>query len=280
MDARSFLYTVAEAGSAGLSSAWLGTKSLERSVRGASSWLTESVNQTRDEKDQETQRNLAQFERLKKHTTELNRLARQYAKQQQQVMETEHELALLLKEMGIHETASPHGGRSMGECMTDAGDMINKVNREREPVVATCDGLADHLENLMHNAVTDVDFSVTSYDAARRDYHAAEVVLGSSASAQKDMDKQRILKVQRDEAANVYRKLQWQLNQKLALLSHHRSRDLCMRLNTVMSTYQKHHSTCNNTFSTWTTYKPREGDALGVIEHCYENTAPAEIISP
>ena len=70
------------------------------------------------------------------------------------------------------------------------------------------------------------------------------------------------------------------MSQKVLLASHHRSRDLCARINTIMAAQREMHSLCESSFSTWTPYKPSEGDALGVIEHCSVHPPPAPIISP
>jgi hypothetical protein len=288
------------------------------------------VSNTRREEDRELQDNLARFEKLKKQMTELSALSTKWAGLQAEMLHTEHEIALQLKEMGVHETACPNGGRSMGSCMTSAGVLLSKTCKEKENLVASCAAFAANMDSFMQTALEDLSASVKRYDATRRDYLSAEEVLNTSVSARKDPQKQKILRycmqtrkipfktftpkqqleeslivfvphffdpsvwlcspslvgsvvlvrAHLDEATNAYKYASWQVSQKVLLASHHRSRDLCARINTIMAAQREMHALCEASFSTWTPYKPSEGDALGVIEHCSVHPPPAPIISP
>ena len=162
--------------------------------RGAQSWLSESVSKTRREEDREVQDNLARFEKLKKQMTELSALSTKWADLQAEMLHTEHEIALQLKEMGVHETACPNGGRSMGSCMTSAGVLLSKTCKDKENLVANCAAFAANMDSFMQTALEDLSASVKRYDATRRDYLSAEEVLNTSVSARKDPEKQRILR--------------------------------------------------------------------------------------
>lgn len=59
----------------------------------------------RNEEDTEVQDNLERFDRLKKQMTQLSALSTKWAALQEELVTTEYNMALLLKEMGVHETA-------------------------------------------------------------------------------------------------------------------------------------------------------------------------------
>lgn len=92
--------------------------------------------------------------------------------------------------------------------MTDAGVLLAKSVKNKQPVVAHSASFAANMDSFMQTALKDLTSSINRYDAARRNCRSADEVHSNSSSAKKDPEKQRILKAQLDEATNAYRSAQ------------------------------------------------------------------------
>ena len=123
---------------------WYSSKVLEQRFRSACSLVVETVLTEGDSTVRSTdqagaalQERLLDFDSLKREQTELARLAELYAKQQQELRDTEHALGMLLGNVGMHEPR-----RNMSDCLSLAADLLKRGSRQREEMIRASNALA------------------------------------------------------------------------------------------------------------------------------------------
>ena len=245
-------------------------------MREASTWIQETVSAKRDESDESVQKHLNDFDQLKNDQKQMVKLLSQYAKQQQALKQTEASLALLLTEMGHHENST-----SIRECLTVSGQFFGRMTKHREDLAKSSEATASALENFSATAIEDLKLSVRKYDSARREFLAAEKTASRSKSVATNPERRELMQSEMDEVTNSYRRLSWQVSQKARILSHHRSREVCIKMSDLMEAEIAFAAAAAETMRTagWRPYVPDEREANELISECYAQEAPAPIVS-
>ena len=237
-------------------SVWYTSKLLEKSVREASSWIQETVSSKRFESDEEIQKQLTDFDKLKIDQSKLVKLLQQYSTQQKALQETEASLSLLLTEMGHHDN-SPN----IRECLTSAGNFFSRINKLRDELFKRSDLAFSALQTFSATAIEDLKLSVRKYDSARREYLASEKTASRSKSIATNAERREMMQAEMDEATNNYRLLSWQVGQKVKILAHHRSREVCTKISDLLEAEGVFISASSEVVRTggWRPYVPRFG---------------------
>jgi hypothetical protein len=258
------------------STVWYTSKMLEKSMREASTWIQEAVLAKRDESDESVQKYLGEFERLQNDQKQMVKLMGQYAKQQQALQKTEASLALLLTEMGHHESST-----SIRECLTVSGNFFGRMTKNRDDLAKASEATASAMENFSATAIEDLKLSVRKYDSARREFLAAEKTASRSKSTATNPERRELMQTGMDETANNYRRLSWQVCQKARILSHHRLREVCRKMSELMAAQLAHAAAAADTMQTagWRAYVPDEAEAQELISECYAQEPPAPVVS-
>ena len=260
-----------------VTSMWYTSKLLEKSVREASSWIQETVSSKRVESDAEVQRLLTGFDKLKKDQSQMVNLLQEYTQQQQALQQTEANISLLLTEMGQHENSS-----SIRDCLTIAGNFFGRINKVRDELVKKSETVAAALQNFSATAIEDLKLSVRKYDSARREYLASEKTASRSKSITTNAERREMMQAEMDEATNNYRLLSWQVSQKVKILTHHRTREVCTKITDLMDAETVFIAAASETARTcgFRPYVPNEREANEVINACFAQEPPAPVVSP